>query len=127
VLEARLATTEEQLADDPSQEFEARMAALTSRLEALEEAASAPQSVPPLAPGEGRLRIEVRALELRLQHAEAVGQESQQAVLLQLERLAAAIEPRLRRLEREHDDDGEEPFDPDPVGEVVSIHGTADT
>jgi hypothetical protein len=47
----------------------------------------------------GRFRLEIRALELRLEHAEAAARENREAVLLQLERLASRIEWRLHRLE----------------------------
>jgi chromosome segregation ATPase len=54
--------------------------------------------LPTVASG-GRFRLEIRALELRLEHAEAAARENREAVLLQLERLASRIEWRLHRLE----------------------------
>ncbi len=49
--------------------------------------------------GEGRFRVELRALELRLEQAEEAARESREAVLTQLERLASRVEWRLQRLE----------------------------
>lgn len=51
--------------------------------------------------GEGRFRLELRALELRLEHAEEAARENREAVLVQLERLASRIDWRLQRLEPE--------------------------
>lgn len=51
------------------------------------------------ASGEGRFRLELRALELRLEHAEEAARENREAVLVQLERLASRIDWRLQRLE----------------------------
>lgn len=51
--------------------------------------------------GEGRFRLELRALELRLEHAEDAARESREAVLVQLQRLASRIDWRLERLESE--------------------------
>jgi hypothetical protein len=51
--------------------------------------------------GEGRFRLELRALELRLEHAEDAARESREAVLVQLQRLASRIDWRLQRLESE--------------------------
>jgi chromosome segregation ATPase len=76
-----------------------------------------------LAANEGRFRLELRALELRMEHAEAAARENREAVLVQLERLASRIEWRLQRLETGKDD-GPLPEAADgPLAQVVSIHG----
>ena len=62
---------------------------------------AAPTAVRP--PGDGRFRLELRALELRMEHAEAAARENREAVLVQLERLAARIEWRFQRLESEYE------------------------
>jgi hypothetical protein len=51
------------------------------------------------APGDGRFRVELRALELRLEQAEAAAREGRDAVLAQLDRVASRIEWRLLQLE----------------------------
>lgn len=95
-LRMRLASTERELAALTGSH------SVLARLDALErDAARAPgDDLLPVA-GDGRLRVEMRALELRLEHAEAEARESRDAVLAQLERLASRIESRLRRLETE--------------------------
>lgn len=76
-----------------------------------------------LAANEGRFRLELRALELRMEHAEAAARENREAVLVQLERLASRIEWRLQRLETGKED-GPLPEAADgPLAQVVSIHG----
>jgi chromosome segregation ATPase len=77
---------------------------LSRRLEFVER--SSPTlvvSTPEGAGGEGRFRLELRALELRMEHAEAAARENREAVLVQLERLAARIEWRFQRLEAEYE------------------------
>jgi len=106
-LEARLESTEKLVADEDSNDVEERLETLVARLDSLDQTVGASRAAP-LAPGDGRLRVDLRALELRMQHAEAAARESQEAVLLQLERLAARLEP-------------------DTIGEVVPIRGGADT
>ena len=75
----------------------ARLDDLAHRLETLEKEKSAVPPEPVL--GDGRFRVEVRALELRIDHAEETARESREAVLVQLERLASRIDMRLDRLE----------------------------
>jgi chromosome segregation ATPase len=105
-LRMRLATSEQELAAlVRARDTSARLDELTRRLEALERApivlAGGGDGGP--APGDGRFRLELRALELRMEHAEAAARENREAVLVQLERLAARIEWRFQRLEAEYE------------------------
>jgi len=52
--------------------------------------------------GDGRFRLELRALALRMEHGEAAARESRETVLVQLERLATQNDWRLQRLESDH-------------------------
>ena len=79
--------------------IEARFDELSARLDSLK-----PTDAPTVAPatgdsGDGRFRLEHRALELRMEHAETAARENREAVLTQLERLAARIDWRLPRPE----------------------------
>jgi chromosome segregation ATPase len=79
----------------------ARVDELARRLEAVELAGPitiVPDADGPLT-GDGRFRLELRGLELRMEHAEAAARENREAVLTQLERLASRVEWRLQRLE----------------------------
>ena len=103
-LRMRLASSEQELAAlAGTRDTGSRLDELTRRLESLERApvvlAGVGDSGP--LPGDGRFRLELRALELRMEHAEAAGRENREAVLVQLERLAARIEWRFQRLEAE--------------------------
>ena len=51
--------------------------------------------------GDGRFRLELRALELRMELAEAAAREDRETIFEQLERLASRIDWRLQRLEAE--------------------------
>jgi chromosome segregation ATPase len=98
-LRMRVARTEKELAalavpDDVA----ARLDDLVRRLDSLEQGRDA--ALAPL-PGDGRFRLELRGLELRLRHLESQSSESREAVLTQLERLASRMEWRLHRLEAE--------------------------
>ena len=102
-LRMRLASSEQELATLVGTRDTSRLDELTRRLEALERAPvviSAAGDGSTL-PGDGRFRLELRALELRMEHAEAAARENREAVLVQLERLAARIEWRFKRLEEE--------------------------
>jgi chromosome segregation ATPase len=77
----------------------ARLDDLAQRLETLEREKSVPAVAPEPVLGDGRFRVEIRALELRIDHAEETARESREAVLVQLERLASRIDMRLDRLE----------------------------
>ena len=72
---------------------------------------------------EGRYRLELRALELRMEHAEAAARENRDAVLVQLERLASRIEWRLQRLETGTSEGPVPESVEGPLAQVVSIHG----
>jgi hypothetical protein len=92
----------------------ARQASTEHELAALEaRSAARDRALEPLA-GEGRLRVELQALELRVDHAEAAARESRDAVLAHLERLASHIESRLRQLEPEREPEPRR--EPEPVG-----------
>ena len=102
-----------------------RLDELARRLEAVEVTAPItilPDSDVPLA-GDGRLRLELRALELRMEHAEAAARENREAVLTQLERLASRVELRLQRLENTHDGYTEHV---ETKAQIVPIRGGAD-
>jgi chromosome segregation ATPase len=103
-LRMRLASSEQELATlVGTRDTTTRLDEVTRRLEALERSpvvVTAAGDANAL-PGDGRFRLELRALELRMEHAEAAARENREAVLVQLERLATRIEWRFRRLEEE--------------------------
>jgi DNA repair exonuclease SbcCD ATPase subunit len=105
-LRMRLASSEQELATlVGARDTATRIDELTRRLESLERApvviAGSADGGP--LPGDGRFRLELRALELRMEHAELAARENREAVLVQLERLAARIEWRFQRLEAEYE------------------------
>lgn len=108
-LRMRLAASEKELtAFTGSREVASRLDELVRRIDGVERVALAPSVVvsssgSPVS-GDGRFRLELRALELRMEHAEAASREHREAVLVQLERLASRIEWRLQRLEAEHEE-----------------------
>jgi chromosome segregation ATPase len=127
-LRLKVASSESELAAlAGARDAGARLDELAQRLEAVERAGPGsitilPDSDVPLA-GDGRLRLELRALELRMEHAEAAARENREAVLTQLERLASRVELRLQRLENTQDGYTE------PVetkAQIVPIRGGAD-
>ena len=126
-LEARLATAEQQVEDSGAQDVaEERIEALRARIDSVEEAAKAPRPAAAPVPGDGRFRVELRALELRMQHAEVAARENREAVLVQLERLAARLEWRLQRLESGQTPESEPPAEHEPLGQVVPLRGGAE-
>jgi DNA repair exonuclease SbcCD ATPase subunit len=127
-LRMRLASSEQELASlVGTRDTSARLAELTRRLESLERAPvvlAGTADGSPL-PGDGRFRLELRALELRMEHAEAAARENREAVLVQLERLAARIEWRFQHLESEF-----EAANPQAVGgggQVVPLRPPTET
>jgi chromosome segregation ATPase len=125
----RLASTEKELATRSApRDGAARLDELTSRLNALEAIGLARPASSTSLVGDGRFRVEVRALELRLEHAEVTARESREAILVQLERLAERIESRFQRLEVDEPDAGhvEPPVLPE-LGQVVPIRSGAET
>ena len=103
-LRMRLASHEQELAALVGErDAGSRVEELARRLDALERApvviTGAADGSP--VPGDGRFRVELRALELRAEVAEATARESREAVLVQLERLAARVDWRFQRLEAE--------------------------
>ena len=126
-LRTRTAASEQKLAAlAGSREVDARLDELTWRLDSLEQGGSmagAPASALPV-PGEGRFRLELRGLELRMEHAEAAARENREAVLMQLERLASRIEWRLQRLETVETGAAYLPAGGvGPMGQVVPLRG----
>jgi chromosome segregation ATPase len=104
-LRMRLGSSEQELATlVGTRDLAARIEEVSRRLETVERApiALAAPDGGPLA-GDGRFRLELRAVELRMEHAEAAARENREAVLVQLERLAARIEWRFQRLEAEYE------------------------
>ncbi len=98
-LRLKIASGEKELAG--ARDAGARLDELARRLEAVELAGPitiVSDSGVPLT-GDGRFRLELRAVELRMEHAEAAARENREAVLTQLERLASRVEWRLQRLE----------------------------
>jgi chromosome segregation ATPase len=87
-LEARFEEVERRLA------LTAELDDLARRLDALEHGAHGVFSPAdgPVA-GDGRFRLELRALELRLEQAESTALETRAALLAQLERIASHIDP----------------------------------
>ena len=104
-LRMRLASSEQELATlVGSRDLATRIDEVTRRLESVERAPIALATADGGSlPGDGRFRLELRALELRMEHAEAAARENREAVLVQLERLAARIEWRFQRLEAEYE------------------------
>jgi chromosome segregation ATPase len=104
-LRMRLGSSEQELATlVGTRDLAARIEEVSRRLETVERAPialAAPDGGP--LPGDGRFRLELRAVELRMEHAEAAARENREAVLVQLERLAARIEWRFQRLEAEYE------------------------
>jgi hypothetical protein len=99
-LDPRIAASELALATLASRDA-ARLDDVAGRLEEIERReAERAESLEPFA-GAGRLQVEIRALELKLEHAEAAARETRDAVLEQVEALASRIESRLRRVESE--------------------------
>jgi chromosome segregation ATPase len=72
---------------------------------------------------DGRSRLGLRALELRMEHTEAAARENREAVLVQLERLASRIEWRLQRLETGNADDPLPEVAGGSLAQVVQLHG----
>jgi chromosome segregation ATPase len=105
-LRQRLASSEQELASlAGTKDTSTRLDELTRRLESLERAPVVLAGTADGGPGQGdgRFRLELRALELRMEHTEAAARENREAVLVQLERLAARIEWRFQRLESEQE------------------------
>jgi len=127
-LQMRMASGEKEFAAlAGSLDVGARLDELMWRLDSLESSAgsgTAPGSSLPV-PGEGRFRLELRGLELRMEHAEAAARENREAVLMQLERLASRIEWRLERLEAVEADAAYQPAGGvGPMGQVVPMRSS---
>ena len=125
-LRMRLASNEKELAAlSGSGDVVPRLDDLTVRLSLLERTAAATPQSPPV-PGDGRFRVELRGLELRMQELELSARENRDAVLTQFERLASRLQWRLQQLELETSDAGYAPAASAPqLGHVVPIRGEA--
>jgi chromosome segregation ATPase len=120
----RLASSEKELAAlGASGDVSARLDDLGLRLASLERTgASVPVATP--VPGDGRFRVELRGLELRMEQLEVAARENRDAVLMQFERLASRLQWRLQQLELESADAAYGPTAvARPLGQVVPIRG----
>jgi chromosome segregation ATPase len=128
-LQARLELTKrEQDEVAASQDVGPGLESLGRRLQALERGAQSGLASGGLT-GDGRYRVELRALELRLEHSELEAREGRDAVLTQLESVATRIEWRLQRLESAVSVTPAEPaVEEAPLGRLVPIRteGMAD-
>jgi hypothetical protein len=123
-LVGRIASNEEDLAAVAEAPLiVARLDDLAHRLEKLEKEKSMPAVPPEPVLGDGRFRVEMRALELRIDHAEETARENREAVLVQLERLASRIDMRLDRLESTRHPDYEQPELTAGGAQVVPLRG----
>ena len=96
-----------------------RLDELARRLDSIEGVGS--EREPESGPGEGRLRLELRALELRAERAELVARRDRDAMAAQLDRLAGQIESRFQELESDPTDS---PYSEGArQGEVVPLRG----
>jgi chromosome segregation ATPase len=119
---ARVASNEQAAAGASA--WKQQLDALAKRFEAAERVHAQP-GAPAVdgVEGDGRFRLELRALELRMQHAESAARENREAVLTQLERLATRIEWRLQRLEEAAQTESEA----EEVGaQILPIRGGSD-
>ena len=118
---AELASVEARLAETLTAALSDRVSDLAGRVVSPDGSGAVGARSTPDA-SDGRLRVELRSLGLRMEHAEASAKESQEAVLLELERLAS----RLERLESTTGDAADELQDVGGlVGDVVPIRGDA--
>jgi chromosome segregation ATPase len=109
----------------PGPDLRSELDALVKRVELAERTASSSPATGDEA-GDGRFRLELRSLELRMEHAESAARENREAVLTQLERLASRVEWRLQRLEEAAQ--AESYVEPGETGaQIVPIRGGADT
>jgi chromosome segregation ATPase len=127
---ARVATNEQSLASlaPGTEALRPALDELRRRVESAERAASQVVVTVPtdgVEQGDGRFRLELRSLELRMEHAEAAARENREAVLTQLERLASRVEWRLQRLEEAAQAGSY--VEPETGAEIVPIRGGADT
>ncbi|MGI8479412.1 MAG: hypothetical protein ACR2M2_06095 [Gaiellaceae bacterium] len=93
--------------------------ALASRLESVENVG--PEPGPLSSSGDGRLRLELRALELRAERAEKEEQQNRDAVLAQLARMAEQLESRFHKLESDAANSSQS--DVADQAEVVQLRG----
>jgi len=103
-LRMRQASSEKELAAlAGSGDISARLDDLNVRLASLERSGVGVVPVSAPVPGDGRFRVELRGLELRMEHLEAAARENRDAVLMQFERLASRLQWRLQQLETENE------------------------
>ena len=103
--------------------IEGRFDALGARLESLARSDEAMPAPAAWAGGDGRFRLELRALELRMEHAEAAARESREAVLTQLERFSSRIDWLPQRPEAQPEPTSSA-HEPQVEAQVVSIRAT---
>ncbi len=96
-LRSRFAPVDQESAGSPS--VEGHIDELARRPESMQIVDRDLESEP--GPGEGRLRLELRALELRAERAEKAAQQSREAVLAQVDLLTDQVESRFQKLESE--------------------------
>ena len=94
-LRSRVAPVDTETAGSPS--VEGLIDELARRQESIETVDRDPESDPSL--GEGRLRLELRARELRAERAEKAAQQNREAVLAQVDLLTDQTESRFQKLE----------------------------
>lgn len=97
---ARLAPTDLESPDPPY--VGGRLDELARRLDSIEHVG--PEQDSESGPGEGRLRLELRALEVRAERAEQAARQSRDAMVAQLDRLAGQVESRFQKLESDPTD-----------------------
>jgi len=97
---ARLAPTDLESPDPPY--VGGRLDELARRLDSIENVG--PEQDSESGPGEGRLRLELRALEVRAERAEQAARQSRDAMVAQLDRLAGQVESRFQKLESDPTD-----------------------
>lgn len=103
-----------------SGDLASRLDDLGARLATLERGGGAwPAHAAPV-PGDGRFRVELRGLELRMERLEAAARENRDAVLEQFERLASRLQWRIQQLEAEDAHYGQPS---EPLGQVVPLRG----
>lgn len=124
-LRMRLTSSEKEIAALSSPgDIVTRLDNISLRLASLERSGSAFAPAPGPVPGDGRFRVELRGLELKMEQLESAARENRDAVLMQFERLASRLQWRLQQLELESADAGySTKATPETLGQVVPLRG----
>jgi hypothetical protein len=124
-LRMRLTSSEKEIAALSSPgDIVTRLDDISLRLASLERSSSAFAPAPGPVPGDGRFRVELRGLELKMEQLESAARENRDAVLMQFERLASRLQWRLQQLELESADAGySTKATPETLGQVVPLRG----